>query len=62
MIQVMIVHASWWSNGSARSTFIDYHAPFDQGFKPADRLLRRTLAKCQAEQPRENDEMNIEYL
>ena len=29
----MIVHDSWWSNGSARSTIIDYHAPFDQGLK-----------------------------
>ena len=28
----MIVHDSWWSNGSARSTIIDYHEPFDQGF------------------------------
>ena len=27
----MIVHDSWWSNGSARSTIIDYHGPFDQG-------------------------------
>ena len=27
----MIVHDSWWSNGSARSTIIDYHEPFDQG-------------------------------
>ena len=25
----MIVHDSWWSNGSARSTIIDYHEPFD---------------------------------
>ena len=25
----MIVHDSWWSNGSARSTIIDYHKPFD---------------------------------
>ena len=29
----MIVHDSWWSNGSARSTIIDYHEPFDQGLK-----------------------------
>ena len=28
----MIAHDSWWSNGSARSTIIDYHEPFDQGF------------------------------
>ena len=28
----MIVHGSWWSNGSARSTIIDYHEPFDRGF------------------------------
>ena len=28
----MIVHDSWWSNGSARSTIIDYHELFDQGF------------------------------
>ena len=28
----MIVHDSWWSNGSARLTIIDYHKPFDQGF------------------------------
>ena len=27
----MIVHDSWWSNESARSTIIDYHEPFDQG-------------------------------
>ena len=27
----MIVHDSWWSNGSARSTVIDYNEPFDQG-------------------------------
>ena len=27
----MIVHDSWWSKGRARSTIIDYHAPFDQG-------------------------------
>ena len=27
----MIVHDSWWSNGRARSTIIDYHEPFDQG-------------------------------
>ena len=27
----MIVHDSWWSNGNARSTIIDYHEPFDQG-------------------------------
>ena len=27
----MIVHDSWWSNGSARITIIDYHEPFDQG-------------------------------
>ena len=29
----MIVHDSWWSNGSARSTIIDYHEPFDQGLR-----------------------------
>ena len=29
----MIAHDSWWSNGSARSTIIDYHEPFDQGLK-----------------------------
>ena len=29
----MIVHDSWWSNGSARLTIIDYHEPFDQGLK-----------------------------
>ena len=34
----MIVHDSWWANGSESfnyhglsSTIIDYHAPFDQG-------------------------------
>ena len=27
----MIVQDSWWSNGSAHSTIIDYHVPFDQG-------------------------------
>ena len=27
----MIVHDSWWSNGSACSTIIDYHEPFDKG-------------------------------
>ena len=27
----MIVHDSWWSNGSARSTIINYHALFDLG-------------------------------
>ena len=32
----MIVHDSWWSNGSARSTIIDYHEPFDQGLIPHD--------------------------
>ena len=26
----MIVHDSWWSNGSARSTIIDYYETFDQ--------------------------------
>ena len=33
----MIVHDSWWSNGSARSnyhglsaTIVDYHGPFDR--------------------------------
>ena len=30
----MIVHDSLWSNGSALSTIIDYHEPFDQGLKP----------------------------
>ena len=29
----MIVHDSWWSNGSVRSTIIDYHEPFDQCFE-----------------------------
>ena len=29
----MIVHDSWWSNGGARSTIIDYHEPFDQGLR-----------------------------
>ena len=29
----MIVHDNWWSNGSARSTIIDYHEPFDQGLR-----------------------------
>ena len=36
----MIVHDSWWSNGSTRfnyhgplSTIIDYNGPFDQGLK-----------------------------
>ena len=29
----MIVHDSWWPNGSARSTIIDYHVLFDQGLK-----------------------------
>ena len=35
----MIVHDSWWSNGSERfnyhrlsSAIIDYHEPFDKGF------------------------------
>ena len=28
----MIVNDNWWSNGSARSTIIAYHEPFDQGF------------------------------
>ena len=36
----MIVHDSWWSNGSARSTIIDYYEPFDQGL-----TLTRTLVK-----------------
>ena len=38
----MIVHNSWWSNGSARSTIIDYHEPFDQGF---------TLPSCSLNYP-----------
>ena len=29
----MIVHDSWWSNGSVRSTIINYHEPFDQGLR-----------------------------
>ena len=32
----MIVYDSWWSNGSARSTIIDYHEPFDQGLNVAE--------------------------
>ena len=32
----MIVHDSWWWNGSARSTIIDYREPFDQGLKYSD--------------------------
>ena len=31
----MLVHDSWWSNGSASFTImdIDYHVQFDQGFR-----------------------------
>ena len=51
----MIVHDSWWSNGSARSTIIDYHEPFGQGvtnnFLFNDKhapscLIKRKLAEC----------------
>ena len=35
----MIVHDSWWSNGSARSTIIDYHEPFDQGLRQTTTII-----------------------
>ena len=46
----MIVHDSWWSNGSARSTIIDYHEPFDQGLSdlvyPGAPLLGLARSLC----------------
>ena len=39
----MIVHDSWWSNGSACSTIIDYHEPFDQGFRPRTEVGRSSF-------------------
>ena len=47
----MIVHDSWWSNGSARfnyhrlsSTIIDYNAPFDQGLIAMASVAKRPRA------------------
>ena len=42
----MIAHDSWWSNGNAHLTIIDYHDLFDQGLSfPFARAFSLSLYK-----------------
>ena len=41
----MIVHDSWWSNGNARSTIIDYQEPFDQALKKPKTIIHLSVGE-----------------